>query len=272
LVSALANAAQTAAELVAQEAIAALGALRDPAAVAALQALIEPVEAPRLRPRLRRGVAAALGKARGVGDPGRLADFLLAWADGEASPVTAGAVLAARGALEHPGACAALRARLGRPSWNARLRVGCVQGLGASGEAAAIDDVLALSAVGEPDAVRVAACAALAKLAGRHAVARERVRRRLEDLVGDPAMHVRVAAIEALAALGDPAGLSALAARKGREPFGNVLRVLREATATLAKAGDLQAANADLRLRLDELERERKALAARLSALEARLG
>ena len=272
VISALANAAQVAGELVAQEAIAALGALRDVQAIAALRALIEPYDAPRLRPRLRRGVATALGKGRGVGEVDRLATFLLAWADDETSPVTAGAVLAARGALEHPGACAALRARMGRPSWNARLRIGCVQGLGASGEAAAIDDVLGIVGPAEPDAVRVAGCAALARLGARHALARDRVRRRLEDLVADPAMHVRVAAIAALADLGDPAARPVLAARKMREPFGNVLRVLREADATLAKVGDLQTVTADLQRKIDDLERERKALAARLTALEQKLG
>jgi aminopeptidase N len=270
VIAALAEAARARAALVAEQAIAALGALRAAPAVTALRELATPTGG--ISPRLRRAVAAALGRARGIGDGADLAAFLVAWADVEPSPVTAGAVLAARGAIEHPGATAVLRARLEKPSWNNRLRIGCIKGLGASGEAAALDDLLAALAPTQPESVRCAACAAIGGLATRHAVARERVRRRLEDLVDDPAMHVRSAAISALGTLGDPAARPVLAARHGREPFGNVLRVLRETEATLAKAGDQMAVTAALTRRIDDLEKERATLAARLEALEKRLG
>lgn len=258
-------------ELVRHAALAALGAWRGEDALTALLALAPELEAPRHR----RAAAKALARFRrheGATPPAALAERLVALADGEASPLTAGEWLAARGALEHPGAAPVLRARMQRPSWNQRLRAACVRGLGDSGEPAALDDVLPALAREEHDGVRTAACAAAAELGRRHLPARDRVRRALEPLLDDASLHVRAAAARALGRLGAPEGRAALAARQEREPYGNLRRVLREAVETLGREAAVVTATAELAKRVDELEAERKRIAARLDALEKRLG
>lgn len=252
-------------ELVRLEAIAALGAVRGDAARAALLEIIATLT----QPRLRRAVAGALGRFR---DDALVANALIDLAGRESSLVTTGELFAARGATEHPGATPLLRAQLKRDSWNQRLRAACLRGLGASGEAPAIDDVLGMLADdAQPDAVLAAAAAAAAQLGARHLPARERVRRALERRVDAASIMVRSAAIRALGALGDPAGRGALGVRLEREPFGNVRRVLREALDQLGKAAAVITATADLAKRVDDLEKAKKAADLRLEALEKRL-
>lgn len=258
-------------ELVRQEALGALGALRGEDALQALFAAW-----PSLRPRLKRIAAKALARFRhhaGATTPAVLAERLLALGDSDASRLVAGECFAARGAIEHPGATPALRSRLGRPSWNHRLRAAVVRGLGDSGEAAALDDVLPLLADPiEAEAVRQAACGAAAALGARHLTARDRVRRQLEPLLESPTLGVRVATARALATLADPSARSAVDARLAREPFGNVRRVLRESLDRLGKAAAALTATADLAKRVETLEGEKKKLEQRLEALEKRLG
>lgn len=258
-------------ELVRQEALGALGALRGEDALQGLLAAW-----PGLRPRLRRAAAKALGRFRhhpGPTAPAALAERLLALGDADPSRLVAGECFAARGALEHPGATPALRARLSRPSWNHRLRAAVARGLGDSGEPAALDDLLPLLGdPGEPDAVRQAAAGAAAALGARHLAARDRVRRALEGLLDAGTPGTRVAGARALAALADPAGRAAIDARLAREPFGNVRRVLRESLDALGKAAAILTATADLAKRVEVLEAERKRLEQRLDALEKRLG
>ena len=59
---------------------------------------------------------------------------------------------------------------------------------------------------------------------------------------------------------------------KGREIFGNVKRVLREADATLSKAAAVTTTSAELQRKLDEVERKHSDLERRLAALEKRVG
>ena len=256
------------AELVRQQAIAALATMRGDEALQALLSLWPKTS----EPRLRRLLAKALGSFHHQGRTAELAATLLAWGDADPSRLVAGECYAARGALEHPGAAPALRSRLSKPSWNQRLKAACVRGLGDSGEAAAIDDVLPLlSDVTEHDGVRQAACGAAAALGARHLVARDRVRRSLEPLLDDESLAIRSAAARALAKLGDASARGALAARQGREIFGNVKRVLREADETLAKAAAVTTATAELQRKVDEVERKHGDLEKRLAAMEKRL-
>ncbi len=257
-------------ELVRRECLAALGAQARPAARDHLIVLGETLA----EPRLRRAVASALAKpVRDASEAADLARRLVTQADAETSDLTRGEMLAARAALEHPGATPELRARLRRESWQQRLRAFLVRGLGQSGEAAAIDDAaLVLADASEPDHVRCAAATALARLGARHRPARDRIRRLLEPHLDAAALHLRSATAHALADLGDPAARAALSARLEREVFGNVRRVLREALETLGKTAAADTALAAASKRIDELETARKRLEARLEALEKRLG
>jgi HEAT repeat protein len=96
------------------------------------------------------------------------------------------------------------------------------------------------------------------------------VRLALERRLDHPALHVRAAAASALGELRDPAARGALGLRLGRELFGNVRRVVREALEELGKAAAVDTAVAELGKRLDEAEKGRKALELRLEALEKR--
>jgi len=252
-------------ELVRSEAIAALGTLRGVDARAALLALITSVKAPRLR----RMIAKALGSFR---DDAQIAERLEALATTEASQLTAGEFLAARGALERPGATPVLRAWLKRDSWNQRLRAAVLRGLGASGEAPAIDDALGVLADdSQVDAVLGAAAAAAAQLGARNLPARDRVRRAIELRLEHPSLAVRSAAARALGTLADAKARGAIGTARDREPFGNVRRVYREVLEHLGKVAAVITATAELSKRLDEMEKAKKATDLRLEALEKRL-
>lgn len=253
-------------ELVRSEAIAALGAVRGSDARAALLTLATTVK----EPRLRRAVAKALGAFR---DDAQVAERLEALATAETSQLTAGELLAARGATEYPGATPVLRAWLKRDSWNQRLRAAVLRGLGASGEAPAIDDALGVLADdSQVDAVLGAAAAAAAQLGARHLPARDRVRRAIERRLEHPSLAVRSSAARALGTLGDARARGAVGTALDREPFGNVRRVYREVLDQLGKAAAVTTATAELSKRLDDLEKAKKATELRLEALEKRLG
>jgi aminopeptidase N len=266
LVAGLASAAADGqAELVRTEAIAALGSVRSNDARTALLALATSVSVPRLR----RAVAKALGQFR---DDAVVAEKLENLAANDSSQLTAGEFLAARGATERPGATPVLRAWLKRDSWNQRLRAAVLRGLGASGEAAAIDEaLLVLADDGQVDAVLSAAAAAAAQVGARHLPARERVRRAIERRLQHPSLAVRSAAARALGTLGDAQARSAISTALDREPFGNVRRVYREVLDSLGKAAAITTATAELAKRVDDLEKAKKATDLRLEALEKRL-
>jgi hypothetical protein len=265
LIAAVIAAAQSGPELVREEAIDALAAWRLHEPLIALFAQVPE--------RHRRLVATALGKFRGEKSAVAIADQLVAWADASASGATAGDLLAARGALEAGGATPLLRARLGRPSWNHRLQAGAVRGLGASGEAAALDEVLGLLAkddLAEP--VLTAALSAAGGLGARHPLARDRVRRALEPFLKGPTLAIRATAAKSFATLGDPAARGILRAQREREEFGNVRRVLRESLHALDQAAATTAATGELTRRIDDLEKAKARLENRLDVIEKRLG
>jgi aminopeptidase N len=258
-------------ELLRAEAIGGLGGLRDVRAVAALQSLYARTP----EPRLRRSIARALGRAKGLPVTPALAEWLLTTGDQECAPggsrLVAGDLFSARGALDVPGVPAAMRPRMGRPSWNHRLRAGAIRALGHSAEAAACDDVLGILNGDEPDAVLQAACAAAAELGREHPQARPRIGLALARLIDNPGMGVRFSAAGAIARLGDPERRGALASRLAREGFGHLRRALREALADLDRQADVGATQAAMTRRIDELERVKLTLEQRLDALEKRL-
>ena len=267
--AAVAAAANDGAELVREEALAALAAWLDAEALRAAYAAAGSEH-------LRRLVVAQFGRLRGTPAAAALAEQLVTWADAAPSDATAGDLLAARGALEVPGATALLRARLSRPGWNQRRFTGAVRGLGASGEPAALDELLGLlGREGLSDLAVPAVITAAGTLGARHQLARDRVRRTLEPYLDDQRAGViltfRVAAAKALASLGDPATLSALRTQREREPFGNVRRVFREAIHQLEQAAATTTATAALTRRIDDLEGAKTRLEARLEALEKKL-
>lgn len=252
-------------ELLRSEATVALGVVRGVEARDALLALFAHTP----QPRLRRVVAKALGSFR---DDAVVAERLEGFVVSEASELTIGELLAARGAVERPGATPVLRSWLKRESWNQRLRAAVLRGLGASGEAAAIDDVLGVLADDtQVDAVLGAAAAAAAQLGARQVIARDRVRRAIERRLEHHSLAIRSAAAKALGVLGDAQARGAISTALDREPFGNVRRIYREVLDQLGKVAAITTATAELSKRLDDVEKAKKAMELRLETLEKRM-
>jgi aminopeptidase N len=269
LKQAIVTAAESTVELLREEALATLGTWLASAELLALY----PTAA---HERDRRSLATALGRCRGLPQSPAIAEQLVAWADASASGCTAGELLAARGALEQPEATSVLGQRLDRPSWNHRLAVGAVRGLGASGEAPAIEVVLGLLAdLAQPEVVQVAALTAAGALAGRHLGDQLRIARAVEPFIDDrrrgATMALRAAAIRAGAAWGVTHLRAAIAAQREREPFGNIRRIAREVLHQLEQAAATTTATANLARRLEDLEKAKATLEARFEAIERRL-
>ena len=218
---------------------------------------------------LRRCIADALAKFRG---DVLVAEHLETLAGEEPSAVSVGSLLAARGAIRVPGAVPVLRRHMLRGSWNEQLRAGAVRGLGASGEAAAIDEVLPLIGSADEDvAVRAAAAGSAAALGVRHALARVRVREALIDAWDDAPFMLRAAIARALGALGDPAARGALGGFRQREIYGIITRIIRESEAKLAELNDARELSARLGERVDELESKLKQAESAIEQLNKRL-
>ena len=252
-------------ELVRLEAIAALGSLRTPMARDVLLGAWKTTP----EPRLRRAIAKALGELRHDQHTAQQLEALLT---DEPSLLTVGELLAARGACEFPGATPVLRAWLKRDSWNQRVRSATIRGMAASGEAPAIDEVLAILLDDtQCDAVISSAALATAQLGARHMLARDRIRVALERRCDHPSLMVRAATVKALGTLGDIRARGALNARLDREPFGNISRVIRESLQQLEKVAAVTTATAEMTKRIDTLEQAKDRLERRLESLEKRL-
>jgi aminopeptidase N len=202
-----------------------------------------------------------------------------------------GAVPAARAALSDPAygvvACAVgTLAKLGtedahgqclkaleRPSWSDTIRTAALDGLAELGEPRSLPPIAQRTRVGEPVAVRIAACRALGKLGARlpaepaaGKTTRREARLAIEPLLWDEKMRVRQEAASALGALGDPEGLALLTRLMAREPEDAVSAAAIEAQGKLRVKGDR--ALADLKAEIERLKDRNRALEARLQSLE----
>ena len=95
---------------------------------------------------------------------------------------------------------------------------------------------------------------------------------RLLELAQDAPFRVRLFAIKALGAAGDPRGVAALSAIHAGDPDGRTARTAYEARSAL-RAGDQSgvASGARLQADLDTLRNENQALRSRIEVLEGRL-
>ena len=158
-------------------------------------------------PRVRVAAAGAAASP-GVASPAIAHDLVAMAADRDA--VQAAAALRALGALRAPETYALLVSALDRPSYDGRVASGALLGLAAYGDARAVALLQARTAYGTPDSERTAAITALGQLA-RHTDSAKAVLPGLIHIASaDPLLTSRLAALGALATLGDPAALPAL--------------------------------------------------------------
>lgn len=247
---------------VASEAAASLARLRTPAARDALVAGLSRVK----HPKARRAVAAALGAFRGDTTVAEVLRRRLE--QGDASLFVESAAAASLGATRAPFALAALEQALAtKESWAEQIRIGCVRGLGALGQAEAVPALLARTARGQNARLRSAAIGALAQV-GRRLTNRELVREALVELLTDPSFPVVMAAISGLRTLGDERALGALYALAESGWDGRIRRAAQVAAGRIAKGAErtrevaklsddlegMRRANLDLLTRLERLE------------------
>jgi len=220
-------------------------------------------------PAIRRAVAAALAQCHGTPE---LAERLERLADADASTAVSGELLAARGALQVPGATPAIRSRMGRSSWGDRLQIAAARGLGASGEAAAADELFPLlNEQRHASHLAAAAAKALGELGRRLPLLRTRCRRALQRALSEGGFRLRHAAASALGRCGDCEALPALAAALARERFGIIARVVREAQTDLREHARERRDHAELERRLDEAERRLRRAEQSIELLQRRM-
>jgi aminopeptidase N len=140
------------------------------------------------------------------------------------------------------------------------LRAAC-DGLVELRDQSAVERLSGLLKESLPPQRRVAIVAALARLKPQDAEARVQLEKQLDN----DRMHVRRAAIEALAALGDDASIAALQARRGKEEHPRTIQSIDE---TITKLREKGRSNEELRKELEELRKKNQDLEQRLQNVE----
>lgn len=132
-------------------------------------------------------------------------------------PSVAGAAYAALGSMKAPSAYETLAAALSRHSWREQIATGAVRGLGALGDARALPLLRARTAYGTPEGERNAAILSLARLALKNKSTAAVQPLMIGLATRDPLTGARVAAVNALGVLGDPASIPVLERIEARD-------------------------------------------------------
>jgi aminopeptidase N len=239
------------------EAAKALGKIRGPAALEALEAGLG-VE----HPKARKAVASALGEFRG---DEHASDLLLKLLADDASYFVEAEAARALGKTRTRRALDALLAALPRESFQQVLRARALEGLGELRDVRALPAVLERSRYGEAMQARVAAAKALGLLGEGNREVREHVERML---IEDPEFRVRREAADALWKLGDASGLGALDRAAAADIDGRVRRAARETALRLRDGKRPPEALRELRKDVDALRAENDRLRTRLDRIE----
>lgn len=216
-------------------------------------------------PRVRRAAAAALGEFRTPAS----ADALLSVLEEDVSTwQLTGAALRALGGTRDPRAIDAITPFLEQDSWAETVRSRALMGLAATRDESVLPALLAHSSVDNADRVRGAAASALALL-GKHVEAcKTPAVERLVDMLKEPGFRSQLMAISALASLGDERASGPLAQLHRSAPDGRTRRVAYEAGVRIGRAQKDGAAVESLRRKLDTLETANADLRERLEKLE----
>jgi aminopeptidase N len=217
-------------------------------------------------PRVRRAVAAALGEFR---SQPRAAAILSEWASHpEPSVFVEAERAAALGRARVPDAVTRLLPWLGRDAFQDVLRTRAIEGLGATGDARAIEVLREHWRTGASFSARRAMVAALGEL-GRGTARARGVREFLEDHFGDPDFRVRAEIGAQLARLGDREAIPALERALAAELDGRAKRRMRDALAELREGTGPAEQLARLHEEMDRFRRDTAQLRERLDTLES---
>ena len=221
-------------------------------------------------PKVRRAVAAALGDfvvTHVVGNQ-RAADLLESWAvNGDESCFVEAAAALALGRTRSPRAVAVLPTLLSRPAYQDTICARAIDGLGATGDEAAIPLVEEAFASARSIQARRAAVSALGRLAEGTKHVR-RARERCEGWLTDPDFRVRLDAASALSHLGDGRAIPALETALKAELDGRTKRRLTQAINDLREKGTPDEKLRKLSEEVQRLSAESNRLRERLESLE----
>jgi aminopeptidase N len=245
------------------EAALALGQIKGDAAREAISAAL-PKEA---HPKTRRLEVRALGSFRHDEQAAEAVSRTLAR---DASYFVEAESALALAKTRSPRAWDALVAVMDRPSYLDAIRSQALAGMAELRDERAIDLALSATRYGEPVVGRRAAIGALGSLGAEHAPRKRQVLERLTELLEDPDFRARIAAVEALRVLGDPAATGALRRAEGRDLDGRVRRRAREVCRALAEGAKQNEAVKSLRDSVEKLESQNRDLKERVLKLESK--
>ncbi len=218
-------------------------------------------------PKARRAGVAAVGEFRG--DQAVL-DAVVPLARRSSSWFVEAEACRTIGKLRLPASFPILERHLARPSFQSVVRIGCIDGLVELRDERGLGLIAAAARYGEPSRPRPVAVNALARLGVFLEDQKKRLADELLRFLNDPDFRVRVAAMNALRTLKDPAHAGALDATAQRELDGRAVRAAREAAAALRQGDDTSEETRRLRDDFEQLREENARLRGRLDRLETR--
>ncbi|MGB2693719.1 MAG: HEAT repeat domain-containing protein, partial [Dehalococcoidia bacterium] len=223
-------------------------------------------------PRARRAVVTALGEFRdespanrGARAAGALQRLLRR---GDASYYVEAAAAAAIGKTRSERAFLALESALDTESHNDVIRARAFEGFAALRDDRAVPIAIEWTRYGQPPQPRDAATMCLGTL-GKYAERKEPILDRLVELLDDPGLRTRIAAVNALATLGEDRAVSAIQRLIERELDGRVVRRCREVIRSLREGRDKGEEVQKLRDELDKMREEQRTVKDRLEKLES---
>lgn len=224
-------------------------------------------------PRARRAVVTALGEYRDEPPAHRGARAAQALERllrrGDDSYYVEAAAAAAIGKTRSARAFASLERALEKESHNNVIRARSFEGFAALRDARALPLAIEWTRYGRPPQARDAATTALGTL-GKYAERKEPALDRLVELLDDPSLRTRLAAVNALGELGDERAVGPLQRLIERELDGRVIRRSREVIRALREGRDKGEELKKLRDELDKLREEHRTLKDRLAKLETK--
>lgn len=214
-------------------------------------------------PKVRRGVAAALGNFR---DPA-VAEALIAPATKDPSYFVRSAALTSLGKTRDARAFDVLSRAVKESSWNGVVAAGAVRGLAELADERAVPAIIEATRLGRDEGLRRAAVAALGRTGELVAEARTQVVDVLTGLLDDPMFLVQLAAIGAAEALEDQRALSALDRLSSSAFDGRVRRDAMEAAMRIREAQKVPSQVSAMRTDIDLLREEQRKLQEKIEAL-----
>jgi aminopeptidase N len=159
-----------------------------------------------------------------------------------------------------------------RDSWNEMLRSGAIAGLSRmKTSAAALDLILDSTAIGTPQALRLAAIRSLGAIAaGQSSLNLERILERLDELSHESFFLTQVAVVVALGQMETMKAVAILQGLADRTPDGRVRRIAEEAVQRVQKAAGTDKSVKQMREEIDQLKQTNQELLSRLESLEAK--